>query len=417
MCWENFLKATKKHNSGNIFLYHGCWLRVPGCWYMLSLLLIPNPQFLVPLYLCLEPCLHTFAAIMKATLPQSSSRPVAIWLLIGIAMLIIQVLLGGITRLTGSGLSITEWKPIMGALPPMNDQQWNEAFDKYKQIAQYKYLNSSFTLHDFKFIFFWEWFHRLWARLIGIVFIIPFIIFLIQRRFKQEMIRPLIILFLLGALQGLVGWIMVMSGLEDSDRLYVSHYRLAIHFILALGLICYTLWFALELLVPQEKVVSNHSLKKFTGWLIAILIVQLIYGAFMAGLKAATFAPTWPDINGNFFPHGGSPSSGILKLFDNPIMVHFIHRILAYIITILIFIWFIKSKKTKTGLLFMKTNLLPLVIVLLQLILGILTVLNSPNPKALLWLGVAHQFVAMLLLLSLVFEFYLLDSKEKLIAA
>src|SRR5215475_5432448 len=141
--------------------------------------------------------------------PGSSSRPVAIWLLIGIGMLVIQVLLGGITRLTGSGLSITEWKPIMGALPPMNDQQWNEAFDKYKQIAQYKYINSSFTLSDFKSIFFWEWFHRLWARLIGVVFIIPFVIFLIQKRFKEKMIRPLIILFLLGALQGLVGWIMV----------------------------------------------------------------------------------------------------------------------------------------------------------------------------------------------------------------
>src|SRR5712671_6233795 len=123
--------------------------------------------------------------------PKRSSRPVAIWLLIGIAMLVIQVLLGGITRLTGSGLSITEWKPVMGAFPPMNDQQWNEAFDKYKHIAQYKFLNSSFTLNEFKFIFFWEWFHRLWARLIAVVFIIPFIIFLIQRRFKKEMIRPM----------------------------------------------------------------------------------------------------------------------------------------------------------------------------------------------------------------------------------
>jgi cytochrome c oxidase assembly protein subunit 15 len=346
---------------------------------------------------------------MKAIL---SSRPVAIWLLIGIAMLIIQVLLGGITRLTGSGLSITEWKPIMGALPPMNDQQWNEAFDKYKQIAQYKYLNSSFTLHEFKSIFFWEWFHRLWARLIGIAFLIPFFIFLIQKRFRQEMIRPMIILFLLGALQGLVGWIMVMSGLENADRLYVSHYKLAIHFILALGLICYTLWFALELLVPREKIITNSSLKKFTGWLIALLIIQLIYGAFMAGLKAATVAPTWPDINGNFFPRGGSPSSGILQFFDNPITVHFIHRNLAYLITILIFAWYIKSKKIRGSPLFMKTNWLPLAIVLSQLISGILTVLNSLNVKALLWLGVAHQFIAMMLLLSLVFEFYLIQNKK-----
>jgi heme a synthase len=347
---------------------------------------------------------------MKIESSARPSRPVATWLLVGIAMLIIQVLLGGITRLTGSGLSITEWKPIMGALPPMNDQQWNDTFDKYKQIAQYKYLNSSFTLNDFKSIFFWEWFHRLWARLIGVAFLIPFIIFLIQKRFKKEMVKPMIILFLLGALQGLVGWIMVMSGLSE-ENLYVSHYRLAIHFILALGLICYTLWFALRLLVPRDELVTNLSLQKFTMWLIAILILQLIYGAFMAGLKAATYAPTWPDINGSFFPHGGSPSSGILKLFDNPIVVHFIHRNLAYLITILVFAWFVRAKKIN-GSLFKKTNWLPLALVLIQLILGICTVLKSPDPKALRWLGVTHQFVAMCLLLSLIFEFYLLQNRK-----
>src|SRR5450432_960625 len=138
---------------------------------------------------------------MGTSISQRSSRPVAIWLLIGVGMIVIQVLLGGITRLTGSGLSITEWKPIMGALPPLNEQDWSTAFEKYKQISQYKYLNAHFTLRDFKFIFFWEWFHRLWARLIGVVFLVPFIIFLIQRRFKKQMIRPMIILFLLGALQ------------------------------------------------------------------------------------------------------------------------------------------------------------------------------------------------------------------------
>lgn len=342
-----------------------------------------------------------------------SSRPVAFWLLTGVAMMIIQVLLGGITRLTGSGLSITEWRPIMGALPPMNGHQWNEAFDKYKQIAQYKYLNSSFTLNDFKSIFFWEWFHRLWARLIGVAFIIPFIIFLIQKRFRKEMVRPMIILFLLGVLQGLVGWIMVMSGLEDSDHLYVSHYRLAIHFILALGLICYALWFALELLIPKEKIVANNSSKRFTGWLIGILLLQLIYGAFMAGLKAAAYAPTWPDINGSFLPHGGSRSTGLLQIFDNPIMVHFIHRNLAYLLLILIIVWYAKAGKIHDSALFKKTKWLPLTIVLLQIITGIFTVLNSPNPTALLWLGVTHQFIAMMLLLSLILEFYLVHGKEK----
>jgi heme a synthase len=337
--------------------------------------------------------------------------------LIGVFMIIVQVLLGGITRLTGSGLSITEWKPIMGALPPMNEQEWVNAFGKYKQIAQYKYLNFHFTLEDFKFIFFWEWFHRLWARLIGVVFIIPFIIFIIQKGFKKEMIRSLIILFLLGALQGLVGWIMVQSGLDESELLYVSHYKLAIHFILALGLLCYTLWFALELLVPKQQITFNSSLRKFMGWLIVLLTLQLIYGAFIAGLKAAATAPTWPDINGVWWPDtirsfGERPFAGISFLVDHPLVIHFIHRNLAYIITVLLLIWTWLAFKEKGTRVFQKTKAWPLLIVLLQIILGVLTVLHAVNTNSFLWLGVAHQFVAMVLLLSFVWMFYIIRSSR-----
>lgn len=357
-----------------------------------------------------------FAAVMEKQLSQRSSRPVAIWLLAGVVMIMIQVLLGGITRLTGSGLSITEWKPIMGALPPMNEQDWNTAFEKYKQIAQYKYINRHFTLGDFKFIYFWEWFHRLWARLIAVAFAIPFIIFIIQKRFKKEMIKPMLILFLMGALQGLVGWIMVQSGLEDSELLFVSHYKLAIHFILALGVLCYALWFALELLVPREQLTVNKPLRKFTGWLIALLTIQLIYGAFMAGLKAAPAAATWPSINGSWLPgdvhsFGSRHFSGLSFLADNPLVVHFIHRNLAYIITILVIVWWWKAVKSGGAKLFQKTRIWPLVIVILQVVLGVLTVLNALQLHAFLWLGVAHQFVAMLLLLSLVWMFFIIRSK------
>ena len=141
-------------------------------------------------------------------------RAVAYWLLTGVFMIIIQVLLGGVTRLTGSGLSITEWKPIMGAMPPMGDAAWNEAFEKYQQIAQFKYINNHFTVDDFKFIFFWEWFHRLWARLLGVVFAVGFIYFIVKQYFDRQMIIPFIILFILGGVQGLIGWIMVASGLQ-----------------------------------------------------------------------------------------------------------------------------------------------------------------------------------------------------------
>jgi cytochrome c oxidase assembly protein subunit 15 len=340
---------------------------------------------------------------------------VAIWLLIGVGMLMIQVLLGGITRLTGSGLSITEWKPIMGILPPLNNQDWNTAFEKYKQIAQFKYVNSHFLLSDFKSIFFWEWFHRLWGRLIAVAFAIPFIIFIIQKRFKKEMIKPMLILFLLGALQGLVGWIMVQSGLEDSELIYVSHYKLAIHFILALGLLCYAVWFALDLLIPKEQLTVNKPLRKFTGWAIALLVLQLIYGSFMAGLKAAPAAPTWPTMNGVWFPEnihsfGNREFPGLSFLVDHPLVIHFIHRNLAYIISFLIIIWFWKANKITGTILFKKTKALPLLLVLLQVLLGVLTVLHAATPHSFLWLAVAHQFTAMLLLLSLVWIFYIVRS-------
>ena len=165
--------------------------------------------------------------------------------MIGVSMLIIQILLGGVTRLTGSGLSITEWNVITGTLPPLNEQKWIEEFNKYKQTPQFLLLNSDFTLQDFKSIFFWEWFHRFWARLIGVVFAIPFIIFLFQKRFKKEMIKPLIILFLLGALQGAVGWIMVASGLTGR-RYLCKTYEINAAFCISIGiallyiLVCFT---------------------------------------------------------------------------------------------------------------------------------------------------------------------------------
>jgi cytochrome c oxidase assembly protein subunit 15 len=239
------------------------------------------------------------------------------------------------------------------------------------------------------------------------------VIFIIQKRFSAAMIRPMIILFLLGGLQGLVGWIMVQSGLEDSELLYVSHYKLAIHFILALGVLCYALWFALDLLVPRQQLIRNQHLRSFAGWLIALLTVQLVFGAFMAGLKAATAAPTWPTINGVWWPEnlhsfGNRSFPGISFLFDHPLVVHFIHRNLAYIITLLVAAWTWKAIKTDGSRLFVRTRWIPFFIVLVQVILGILTVLNATNSQHLLWLGVSHQFVAMLLLLSLVWQLYII---------
>lgn len=349
------------------------------------------------------------------------SRPVAIWLLVGVFMIIVQIILGGITRLTDSGLSITEWQPLLGAVPPTSEAEWNKAFESYKQIAQYKHLHSYFTLDDFKSIFFWEWMHRVWGRLIGIVFLIPFLIFLVQKRFTKDMVMPMVILFLLGGLQGAIGWIMVKSGLND-ENLYVSHIRLAIHFIAALGLLVYTLWFALRLLVRNEQKVNMSSSKKLLGWIIGFLVVQLIYGAFMAGLKGALAAPTWPDINGSYLPPNitsfqGKEGTFFSALVNNPITIHFIHRNLAYLLTILIFVWTLKFFKEKRSSLFNSLKWMPAVLVLVQVALGVATVLTSikkvPQKWGVFeWNAQLHQFVAMLLLVGLISVFFLHTQKK-----
>lgn len=328
------------------------------------------------------------------------NKAVAYWIFIGVAMLIIQVLLGGITRLTGSGLSITEWKPIMGALPPLNENQWQKAFEQYQQIAQYKYLNYKFTLSNFKFIFFWEWFHRLWARLIAVAFAIPFIYFLVKGYFKKEIIKPLLLLFVLGAMQGAIGWIMVKSGLND-ENIYVSHIKLSIHFVSAMVLICFALIVGLQLISNSHQKIENSEIKNGIILLIVLVTIQLFYGAFMAGLKAANAAPTWPSINGSFLPNIND------NIFMDRLAIHFIHRNLAYLIAIIIFWWTIKAKHTQQVLLFNKIKWLPLGFVFLQIFLGVMAIFASLKIRVGYFgvfetLALLHQLVGMLLLLALV---------------
>lgn len=347
------------------------------------------------------------------TTSERSQRAVAIWLLVGVGMIVVQVALGGITRLTGSGLSITEWNVWDGTIPPLTQQKWLEKFTKYQQTPQFQLLNFDFTLADFKKIFFWEWFHRFWARLFGVVFAVGFVWFLLKRSFKKEMILPLIILFIVGAMQGLIGWIMVASGLTG-DAIYVKPTRLALHFIFALGLLCYTFWFALQLLVKKEQLMHNNTLRKWNIGILCVLTLQLLYGALMAGHKAATAAATWPTINGDWLPDGmmrDQPAA--LNFIDNKILIHFIHRGLAYILFILILLWTIKLFKTRGTRLFEKTKWLPLVIVIAQALLGIITVLTSPGIVpgrwgTFEWMAQLHQLVGMLLLLSLVWTLYLI---------
>jgi cytochrome c oxidase assembly protein subunit 15 len=353
---------------------------------------------------------------------KKNDRQVGIWLLVGVGMVVIQVALGGITRLTGSGLSITEWNVVTGTLPPMGQAAWLAEFEKYKATPQFHLLNSDFGLSDFKSIFFWEWFHRLWARLLGVVFAVGFAYFLLKKKFRQAMVKPFLILFLLGALQGAVGWIMVASGL-DGDAVYVKPTRLAVHFVLALGLLCYTFWFALKLMVPFKERKHYTGLKKAEAAILILLVFQLLYGALMAGHKAATAASTWPSINGYLLQPAGlyKEEHGLLNFIDNKIMIHYIHRGLAYLLLVATIIFSYRINKLSLTPLMEKTKWLPAGLVVLQILLGIATVLTSvaivPNRWGNFeWLALLHQLTGMSFLLAIIWMLYL-SSGPKRIAA
>ena len=365
---------------------------------------------------------HTFVGMNTAN---RSNKLVATWLLVGVVMTIIQFVLGGVTRLTGSGLSITEWEVITGALPPLSEQAWLNEFAKYKQTPQFQLLNFEFDLQNFKYIFFWEWFHRLWARIIGLVFAGGFIWFLVAKHFKKEMIKPLVILFFLGIMQGAIGWIMVASGLQG-DAVYVKPTRLALHFIFALGILSYTLWFALQLSVPKTALQISAGMhqavqkaKTLNVAILALLVLQLMYGALMAGHKAAMVAPTWPTINGDYLPQNlFSDPVFLLNFIENKILVHFMHRGIAYILLALVIYWTVKLYQINGSSFFNRIKIFPLLLVLLQVLLGIASLLYArsiiPGVWGIFeWMAQIHQLVGMSLLLSLVATYYVMREQTK----
>ena len=343
---------------------------------------------------------------------QKNNRQIATWLIIGVGMLIIQVLLGGITRLTESGLSITEWKPITGALPPLNETTWQQEFDKYRNTDQFKFVHQYFSLKEFKFIFFWEWFHRFWARMMGVVFAIGFIYFLAKKKMNKTMITPMVVLFFLGGIQGAIGWIMVASGLVPK-KYFVGHVELTTHFIAAMILLSYTLWFALSLLPSFASKIYNTKVKNILQQLLVLFFIQLIYGGFMAGLKAASTAPTWPSINGNFYPVVTDGFNFTDNLINNPLMIHFIHRGIAYLILIVSIYFFVQSKSATDSKVFNKLRIGFLILILLQVLLGVSALLVSTSPATFVYVGVAHQFTAMMLVICLVSMMYIVHKKPK----
>jgi heme a synthase len=334
--------------------------------------------------------------------PSSSMRAKLItWYFLGCFLVFGMVVVGGITRLTGSGLSITEWKVITGTIPPLNEQDWIREFEKYQQIPQYQEINSHFTLQDFKFIYFWEYIHRLFGRLIGIVFLIGFIYFAVKRVLYGRLLWLTLGMFVLGGIQGFLGWYMVSSGL--TQNVSVSHIRLAIHLTFAFITFGYIFYVALTQLFPEKNELQFKSLRKFSADLLVMLTLQIIYGGFVAGLKAGYIYNTWPKMEKEWIPESLSfawNKDGVSSLWNNPATVQFIHRMIAYLIALMTISLIIKTLRQKNITKELKSASFYLAgLIFLQIIFGITTLLSGVP----IWLGVTHQAIAFFVFAAVIY--------------
>ena len=322
-------------------------------------------------------------------------KPIRAWLLFNIILILVMIAIGGITRLTGSGLSMVDWKPIMGAVPPSSEDVWLEKFEQYKQFPQYQSTHAGLSLDQFKKIFFWEYLHRLLGRLIGLAYAVPFFFFLMTRQVQGRLAWKLLGGLLLGGLQGLLGWYMVKSGLVD--KAYVSHYRLAAHLLLALGVMAYLFWIWLDLNLtkPVASPVSRRA-RITVHCLLFTLILQITYGAFTAGLKAGYSFNTFPLMGGTFIPSGFTSLEPLwINLFQNPATVQFIHRWLGllFFAGLLFFVILGFQRLASSGV--RRWMLFWLMISLVQVVLGIITlVLKMP-----VTIAVIHQVNAAVMVL------------------
>ena len=321
-------------------------------------------------------------------------RAVRWWLLSIAALIAVMVLVGGATRLTESGLSIVEWKPVTGTLPPLDQEQWTAAFDAYKTIPQYRELNAGMSLDQFKTIFWWEWSHRLLGRVIGAVYLLPFLYFLWRGALSAELKRRLWLIFALGALQGGVGWWMVASGL--TQRTEVSQYRLATHLMLALIIFASIIWTLRRMTGRPQPIVSGR-LKISAVALLVLTFVQLYFGALVAGLRAGRVYNTWPEIDGALIPSAARlwfETPWWRNLFDNPLTVQFEHRMTAYALLILALVHAIDATRSRAGAAVTSGAWSLLAAIMLQAALGILTLLHQVPID----LALAHQATAMVVL-------------------
>ena len=330
------------------------------------------------------------------------NKKVVYWLFTGCFLIFVMVIVGGITRLTHSGLSISDYKLISGTIPPLNEEEWIAEFEHYKQFPEYQKLHFHFDLEDFKDIYFWEWLHRFIGRFIGIVFIIPFLYFLVTKQLSRSTIKKSLVLLFLGGFQGFLGWYMVKSGLVDMPA--VSHYRLAMHLTTAFLTFAYAFWVALDLIYPRRKEI-NKKFRNIIRFGLVILIIQIVWGAFVAGLDAGWIHNTWPTMNEGKWIHE------TVYIEQNPVWrnfvegksgVQFVHRYMAYVVVGFIFYIWYKSRSMALTLPQQKGINALLILVFVQFILGVFTLIYAVP----VWLGVAHQVGAFFLLTAMTYTLH-----------
>jgi heme a synthase len=332
----------------------------------------------------------------RLEIPEPRRRPLRAWLWSIAGMTLVVLIVGGITRLTQSGLSIVDWQPFMGVIPPLNEAQWQDAFDRYRQFPEYQQLRQGMTMAEFQFIFFWEWFHRLVARAIGVVFLVPFLFFWARGYFNRPLLGRALVLFGLGAAQGAMGWLMVASGLVD--RPSVSHYRLAAHLSLAFIIFGYAVWLARDLALPARRVAVPAGARRMMGrglaWVGGLLALQVVWGAFVAGLKAGLYHNTFPLMEGRLVP----PTllfldPALLNFVQNPIAVQWVHRVLGTALALATLVLFVTVLRASVDALSRRLNLAMTGLMAAQYVLGILTLIYFVPVT----LGVAHQAMAMVI--------------------
>jgi cytochrome c oxidase assembly protein subunit 15 len=344
-------------------------------------------------------------AAAPATPARARAFAISNWLLVVAFLVLAMVVVGGITRLTESGLSIVKWEPISGALPPLGDAAWQAEFAAYKQSPQYQLVNSGMSLADFKTIFFWEYVHRLLGRVIGLVFALPLLWFAWKRAIPRGYGWKLVAILALGGLQGAIGWWMVASGLVDRPE--VSHIRLAIHLLTALTIFSACLWVALDLRALARNPDALPARMPTTGiWALCVLALQLMYGAYVAGLDAGFAYNTWPKMGDEWFPSATPMLHPWLKnLVDNPIVVQFIHRWLAFAVAAMIALLAAAAWRRGRS----RYAIAVLAAVALQITLGISTLLSG----VMIPLAAAHQGMAVLLLATLLATSHALGERAR----